>query len=170
MAWVIHSKVFVNPNFGLAISCKSDHLFSDCAWDNHFWDISEASDGVIKHNHRLLFVESWDGTQEKWDSLSENKSTFLVSTESETTRCKLGSNDLNPVGGAFSLLVNVNFIIEISVRLDIEVVKVSLLSFLASHDFVECWFFNFFPFFWVVVQFFSFWVMVSHFVIFYWFY
>jgi hypothetical protein len=84
-----------------------------------------------------LLVESWNGIEQKWDSLSKHKSAFLASTESETSRGKIGSNDLNPVGSSSSLVINIDFIIEVSVGLDIEVVKVSLLSFFASHHFVE---------------------------------
>lgn len=163
MTWVVHAKVLVNPNLGFTILCKSDHLVSKSCWNNHLWNVIQAPDSVVKNNQGLLLVKPWDGIEQERDSFSKYKSTLLASTESETSRGKVGSNDLNPVGCSFSFVVNINFIIEFSVGLDIKVVKVSLLSFFASHDFVQRGSFNFFPFLWIVVELFGFWVMVSHF-------
>ena len=163
MAWIIHTKVFVNPNFGFTVLCESNHFVCDSTWDNHFWNVVQTSDSVVKNDQWLLFVESWNSIEQKWDSLSKDKSAFLSSTESETSRGKVGSNDLNPIGSSSSLVINIDFIIEVSVGLDIEVVKVSLLSFFASHHFVESGSFNLFPFLWIVVELFCLWVMVSHF-------
>ena len=136
MAWIIHTKIFIDPDFCLAISCKSNHLVSDSSWNNHFWNIIEASDGIVKNDKRLLFVKSWDWVEKEWDSLSKDKSALLGSTESKTSWSEVGSNDLDPVCGTSSLAIDLDFIIEVSVRLNIEVVKVSLLSFSASHHFV----------------------------------
>ncbi len=163
MVWVIHTKVFIDPDFSLTISCKSDHVVSDSAWNNQLGNIVVASKSIVYNDKRLLFVQSWDGAQKKRNSFSQDESAFLGSTESKTSWWKVGSNDLNPIGGASSFMVKFNFIIEVSVGLDIEVVKVSLLSFLASHGFEESGFFDLFPVLWIVVELFCFWVMVSHF-------
>jgi hypothetical protein len=61
----------------------------------------------------------------------------LSTAESEACAGEVSSDDLDPVGWGFSFAVDFNFIVGLSVGLDIKVVKVGFFTSGVSHDFVE---------------------------------
>ena len=178
--WMVHTEVFIDPNFSLTCFVESDHSVSDRTWDNNSAGIWKASQGVIQYDGRVLFIESGNWIEENWNGLSEYVGIFLASTESETWAAEVGSDDLDPIGSRSSLAINFNFIIDLSIRLDIEVVKIGFFTFAVCHDFVVDWSVGFLPVFGIVVEAVGFWVVAAHCFIwwdlyfkkirFYWFY
>ncbi len=166
VSWVVHTKIFIDPNLGISISVESNHALRNSTWYNKFAQIRVPFQGVEQDNGWLLFVESGYWTEQDRDGLSENVCVFLWSAESEPWAWEVGSNDLNPIGSCwFSLGINFNFIINLSVGLNVKMVEVGLLAFTVSHHFKQHWSVCFMPVLGVEVKTVGFWVVVTHFLL-----
>lgn len=134
---MIHTEIFIDPNFGISMSVKTNHALSNGTWNNKSAQIRIPSQGVKQDNSWLLSVESGYRTEEDRNCLSEYVGIFLWSAETEPWIGEVGSEDLNPVASWSSLGIYFNFIINLSVGLDIEMVEIGFLSLAVSHDFVK---------------------------------
>lgn len=162
MAWIVHTKVFINPYFSLSFFSKGDHLVSDWVRNDNFADIVVSSQSIVKNNERILFVKSWEWVENVWNSLSQHQSMILRSTESESWRGEVGTKNLNPVSRTSSFEVKFDFVIKISLWFDSKMIKVGLLSSGASHDLIDSLSLDFFPIFKVEIKLFCLWVSTSH--------
>ena len=154
----------------MALFCKPNHFVADRSWDNDSTDIVESTKRVEQNYQRVLLVKFSYSIEKHWNSFSQNASSLLCSTEPKSWFADVGSDDLNPVCRTSSFVVKLNFFVNLSWRLDIEVIEIGLLTLFILHDFEEGWPFNFLPFFWIILQWLGLWVVITHFVkiYFYW--
>ena len=162
ISWMIHTEVFVNPNFGLSWLVESDHSVSNGTWDDEFADIRVSSQGVVQDDSGLLSVQSVDLIEKDWDRFSENTDVFLWSTETKTWAGEVSADYLNPVGRAFYLVKCLNFVLNVELISQVKVIKLSLLSSFASHHFVEGWSFDFLPVFYLIMETFGSRIVATH--------
>ncbi len=177
ISWMVHSEVLIDPNFSLSWLVETDHSVSDGSWNDNSDHIRISSQSVVQKDSRLLLVQSVYLMKEEWDWFSEDANVLLSSTETEAGLGNVGTENLNPVGGAFSSVINVDFLFKVEFLFHVKVVEISLLSSLASHHFVKSWFLNFLPFFCFILEAFCFRVTATHSLVinfkiirFYWFY
>ena len=109
-----------------------------------------------------MFVEFVDTVEKNWNGLSKDTNVFLWSAESESWAAKVGAENLNPVGLGFSSKIGIDFIINIELIFQAEVIEMSLFSSFTSHDFVKGWSLDFIPVFDIVVETFCFGITASH--------
>ena len=162
VGWVIHTEIFIDPNFGISISVETDHALSNSTWHNKSAQIWIPSQGVEQDDSWLLSVESGYRAEEDRNCLSEYVGILLWSTETKPWTGEVCSEDLNPVASWSSLGINFNFIIDLSVWLDIEMVEIGFLALAVSHDFVKHWSVGFVPVLRFKVKTVSFWIMAAH--------